>query len=120
MAVLGFFLKVIFQSYFLAVREAFSLGYIALTNATVLGAVLYMTRAVIRTSLWITNRLIEKTTTGKTNPIVNVVKKDLGKVPKSKVMVSDKHESAKGVIGESVEEIKVVSTADYADHILIK
>ena len=68
-----FVVKILLQSYFVAIKETFILTYMAITNATLLGIVLYVTRLIIRFSLWITNLLIDQTK-GKTNPIVKVYK----------------------------------------------
>ena len=39
------------------------------------------------------------------------MEKDLTKVPKSKLMTSQDHVSATGIVGESVEEIRVVTSS---------
>jgi len=107
MSVVLFLIKIALKSYFLAFRETVTILYITLTNATVAGFVLYLTRFVIRIFLWITNYVIDKT--GKGNPVVKVVEKEVVKVPQSKVMVSDEHPTAEGIIGDSVEEVKLIS-----------
>merc|ERR1711964_21806 len=103
-----FFIRVVVQGYMMALKETLNLLYLALTNFTFAGGVLYITRTLVGFSLWTTDTLIQKTEV-KNNPIVKVLEKDLDNVPKSKLMTSSEHETANGVIGESVEEMKVVS-----------
>ena len=101
------FIQLALKSFFLIFRETVKLMYLATTNATPANFVLFVTRLAINGSLTVTTFAIDRA--GKKNPVLKIVEKEVQRVPKSKVMVSQEHSTAKDVIHDSAQEMKLVS-----------